>query len=239
MIPLKDYNPSRKIPYVCILLIALNVVVFAVDRVTGHTVPMSYETARGIVSIYQYVGGLTQHYALVPVRAISASISWMTIFTSMFLHGNLLHLASNMLYLWIFGNNVEDVLGRVKFTIFYLTCGFIAAISQIFSNPQSSIPMVGASGAIAGVMAAYLVLYPRARVLTLVPIFFFFTFFELPAIVIIIYWALIQFANATWLEGGEMQGGGVAYYAHIGGFIAGLVWILASGVRKHVKIDHA
>jgi membrane associated rhomboid family serine protease len=237
MIPLKDYNPARKFPYVCILLIVLNVIAFAVDRITGHTIPMSYETAHGVVSTYQYVGGLTQHYALVPALAISDPTLWMTIFTSMFLHGNLLHVASNMLYLWIFGNNVEDVLGRVSFTIFYLTCGFVAAISQIFSNPQSSIPMVGASGAIAGIMAAYLVLFPRARVLTLVPIFFFFTFFELPAIVIIIYWALIQFANATWLKGGEMRGGGVAYYAHIGGFIAGLIWILASGVRKRVKID--
>jgi membrane associated rhomboid family serine protease len=235
MIPLKDYNPARNFPYVSILLIVLNVILFAIDRITGQIVPMTYETARGVVTTYQYVGGLTQQYAVVPDRAAGDLLSWVTIFTSMFLHGNLLHIASNMLYLWIFGNNVEDVLGHFKFLMFYFTCGFFAAMTQILSNPQSTIPMVGASGAIAGVMGAYLILFPRAKILTLVPIFFFFTFFELPAIVIIGYWALIQFVNASWLEGGEMRGGGVAYYAHIGGFATGLVWIIASGFRKRVK----
>ena len=235
MIPLKDYNPARSFPYVSILLIVLNVILFAVDRITGQIVPMTYETARGVVTTYQYVGGLTQHYAVVPERAASDLFSWVTIFTSMFLHGNLLHIASNMLYLWIFGNNVEDVLGRYKFLLFYFTCGFIAAMTQILSNPQSTISMVGASGAIAGVMGAYLILFPRAKILTLVPIFFFFTFFELPALVIIGYWALIQFVNASLLEGGEIRGGGVAYYAHIGGFATGLVWIITSGLRMRVK----
>jgi membrane associated rhomboid family serine protease len=237
MIPLKDYNPARSFPYVSIVLIVLNIALFAVDQITGHIVPMTYESARGAVTIYQFVGGLTQQYALIPDRAISYPFSWVTIFTSMFLHGNFLHIASNMLYLWIFGNNVEDVLGRFKFLLFYFTCGFVAAITQIFSDPQSLIPMVGASGAIAGVMGAYLVLFPRARILTLVPIFFFFTFFELPALVIIGYWALIQFINASWLGGGEMRDGGIAYYAHIGGFVTGLSWILASGLRKRVKMN--
>ncbi len=237
MIPLKDYNPARSFPIVSIILIFLNVVTFVLDRITGQFVPITYETAHGLVKAYQFVGGLTEHYALVPQMLTGQlQFSWATIFTSMFLHGNWLHIGSNMLYLWIFGNNVEDTLGRFSFLLFYVTCGFFAAVTQIISNPQSTIPMVGASGAIAGVMGAYLILFPHARVLTLVPIFFFFTFFELPALVIIGYWALIQFINATWLRGGEMlRGGGVAYFAHIGGFVAGIVWIIASGARSRTK----
>lgn len=232
MIPLKDYNPARHFPYVGLMLIILNVLVFAVDRMTGELVQMTFETSRGVVTTNSFIGGLTQRYALVPVNATRDFSSLPTIFSSMFLHGNLLHIGSNMLFLWIFGNNVEDVFGRFKFLAFYFACGFFAALAQILSDPQSVIPMVGASGAIAGVMGAYLVLFPRARVLTLVPIFFFFTFLELPALVIIGYWALLQFLNANWFGGGEIRGGGIAYFAHLGGFITGLVWALLLKARR-------
>jgi membrane associated rhomboid family serine protease len=228
MIPLKDYIKTRRFPIVSLTLIAFNIATFLVDKLTGHFVPVTIKTSQGIVKSYQFIGGLMEHYALVPVEIIQHfSSAWVTIFTSMFMHGSWLHIGSNMLYLWIFGNNVEDTLGRFRFLIFYLTCGCIAAFVQILSGPYSEIPMIGASGAVAGVMGAYLIFFPHSRILTIVPIFFFFTFFDLPALLIIGYWALIQFINATWLGGGEMlRGGGVAYFAHIGGFIAGILWVL-------------
>jgi membrane associated rhomboid family serine protease len=228
MIPLKDYIKTRRFPVVSFTLIAINITAFLVDKFTGHYVPVSIETSQGIVKSYQFIGGLKEQYALVPVEIIQHfSSAWVTIFTSMFMHGSWLHIGSNMLYLWIFGNNVEDTLGRFRFLIFYLTCGCIAAIVQILSCPYSEIPMIGASGAVAGVMGAYLIFFPHSRILTIVPIFFFFTFFDFPALLIIGYWVLIQFINATWLGGGEMlRAGGVAYFAHIGGFITGILWVL-------------
>ncbi|MBP1752318.1 MAG: Rhomboid family protein [Geobacteraceae bacterium] len=238
MIPLKDYNPARNFPIVSVVLIIVNVVLFIADRITGQYVPFTYETAHGLTQSYQFVGGLTQHYAMVPRQTMDNFLfAWPTFFTSMFLHGNWLHIGSNMLYLWIFGNNVEDFLGRLRFLIFYATCGFLAAVFQILSNPLSTIPMVGASGAIAGVMGAYLMLFPHAKVLTLVPIFIFFTVFELPAVIIIGYWVVLQLINASLLGGaGMLRGGGVAYFAHIGGFVAGVVWILLTGGRKRIRL---
>jgi membrane associated rhomboid family serine protease len=146
----------------------------------------------------------------------------------MFLHGNLFHLGSNMLFLWIFGNNIEDALGKLRFITFYGLCGLTAGLAQTLSAPTSAIPMVGASGAVAGVMGAYLVLYPHARVITLVPLFFIFTTIEVPAYLIIGYWALLQIINANWFGGGELQGG-VAYFAHIGGFLAGVLFLRLLG----------
>jgi len=238
MIPLKDYNPARNFPIVSVVLIIVNVVLFIADRITGQYVPFTYETAHGLTQSYQFVGGLTQHYAMVPRQTMDNFLfAWPTFFTSMFLHGNWLHIGSNMLYLWIFGNNVEDFLGRLRFLIFYATCGFLAAVFQILSNPLSTIPMVGASGAIAGVMGAYLMLFPHAKVLTLVPIFIFFTVFDLPAVIIIGYWVVLQLINASLLGGaGMLRGGGVAYFAHIGGFVAGVVWILLTGGRKRIRL---
>jgi membrane associated rhomboid family serine protease len=228
MIPLKDYNPTRSFPFFTVVLIVLNVAVFVQDRLTGHLEKILVRTSEGAVATTQYVGGLTGRFALVPARLMHHPVlEWQTVFTSMFLHGNWLHIGSNMLYLWIFGNNIEDTLGRFRFLLFYFVCGAAAAAAQILSDPHSSIPMVGASGAIAGVLGAYLILFPRARVLTLVPIFIIFTTVELPAYLIIGYWALIQFINAYWLGGGGMlDRGGVAYFAHVGGFTAGIVLIL-------------
>ncbi len=146
----------------------------------------------------------------------------LTIFTSMFLHGGLLHLLGNLLYLWIFGDNVEDAMGRVKFFLFYLLCGVGAAAAQIFSGPPVAIPMIGASGAIAGVLGAYLVLFPRSQVLTLIPIFFFLRLIYLPAILLLGLWFLLQVFSAAI---GGVQAGGVAWFAHIGGFVGGLVLV--------------
>ena len=146
----------------------------------------------------------------------------LTIFTSIFLHGGLLHLLGNMLYLWIFGDNVESAMGRVKFFLFYLLCGVGAAAAQIFSGPPAAIPMIGASGAIAGVLGAYLVLFPRSQILTLIPIFFFLRLIYLPAILLLGLWFLFQILGAVI---GGAQAGGVAWLAHIGGFVAGMLLV--------------
>jgi len=233
MIPLKDYNPTRSFAVITVTLIAVNVLLFLQDMLTGHYQPMLVETARGVVRVNHFVGGLTARYSLVPSQlSADPGGSWHQVFTSMFLHGNWLHIASNMLYLWIFGNNIEDVLGRFRFILFYFCCGIAAAAAQFLSAPLSDVPMVGASGAVAGIMGAYLILYPHARVLTLLPILFFFTFIEVPAFIIIGYWALLQFISATWIDSGEPGRGGVAYFAHIGGFVAGIGLLFLFGGRK-------
>lgn len=217
MIPLRDIIPSRTTPYVTISLIALNAVVFF------------YQLALG-----RQVDEFVLYYGLVP-----AAFSWLTVLTSMFLHGGVLHFAGNMLYLWIFGDNVEDRMGHGRFTVFYVLCGMAAALTQTVTDPSSIIPMVGASGAIAGVMGAYFVLYPRSRILTLVPIFFFIQLIEVPAIFFLGIWFLMQFlsgvgsiATAT----GE-PGGGIAFWAHVAGFAAGIctVGIFRRPERQRVE----
>jgi len=234
MIPIKDYNPTKRFPIITVFFMAVNILAFVQDRLTGHYEPIMVETARGMAQVNHFIGGLTAKYAMVPSTLISEPwSSWHQVFTSMFLHGNWLHIGSNMLFLWIFGNNIEDVLGRVRFVIFYFACGLAAAVAQTLSAPQSSIPMIGASGAVAGVMGAYLILYPHARILTLLPIFFFFTFIEVPAYLIIGYWVVLQFISATWINSGEAAQGGIAYFAHIGGFIAGVgLLFLFGGWRR-------
>lgn len=236
MIPLKDYNPTRHFAWVTLALIIVNVAIFVEDRLTGHYVQLLVPTNGGTALVSQFMGGLSRRYALVPAALLGNPLRmWPTVFTSMFLHGNWLHIGSNMLYLWIFGNNIEDRLGPARFILFYFLCGATAAAAQVASAPLSTIPMVGASGAVAGVMGAYLILYPRARILTLVPIFIFLTTFELPAFIIIGYWALIQFLNASFLGGGGMlRGGGIAYFAHVGGFVAGILLLfLLGGARGY------
>lgn len=234
MIPLKDRNPTSSFPVVSITLIVLNVAVFALDRMSGHYTSVLVRTARGLVRTESFTGGLTEAFALVPANLMSSfGLYWPTIFTSMFLHGNWLHIGSNMLYLWIFGDNIEDRLGKLRFLLFYFLTGAAAAALQIVSDPFSPTPMVGASGAVAGVMGAYILLFPRAMVLTLVPVFIFLTYFDVPAFVIIGYWALLQLLNAFYLEGGGMgKGGGVAYFAHIGGFAAGMALVSTMGKRR-------
>jgi membrane associated rhomboid family serine protease len=230
MIPLKDYNPTRRFAFLTFALLVINVLVFIRDRLTGHYEQVMVQTGHGEMAVKQFVGGLSERLALVPADLVAHPfMEWPTIFTSMFLHGNWLHIGSNMLYLWIFGNNIEDTLGRGRFILFYFACGAAAVIAQVLSDPSSPVPMVGASGAVAGILGAYLILYPRARILTLVPVFIIFFTIEVPAFFIIGYWALIQLANAYLMGGGEMlRQGGVAYFAHLGGFSAGVALILLS-----------
>jgi membrane associated rhomboid family serine protease len=156
------------------------------------------------------------------------------IFVSMFLHGGWLHLGGNMLYLWIFGDNIEDRLGHFRYLIFYLLCGIVATLAHAFFNPSSRMPSIGASGAIAGVLGAYILLFPRAQVTTLIPIFFFITIREIPAFIILGLWFVLQlFVGVASLGVAEGNAGGVAYFAHIGGFVAGMVLIaLMGGMRR-------
>jgi rhomboid family protein len=233
MIPLKDYRKPRRFPLITVTLIALNIAVFIKDRLTGHYEPLLVRTSEGIVMARQFVGGLSAKFSLVPAHLVAHPVlAWPTIYTSMFLHGGWLHIGSNMLFFWIFGDNIEDILGRFRFLLFYFVCGTAAAFAQVLSSPASTVPMVGASGAVAGVLGAYLLLFPRDRILTLIPIFIIFTTVELPAYLIIGYWALLQFLNAYLLRGGGLQGGGVAYFAHVGGFAAGVLLILLAGGRS-------
>jgi membrane associated rhomboid family serine protease len=211
MIPLKDDNPTSRFPIFTVLLILANSIVFIYTDILGFgTQELYYRFAvipANIMSLGQFNG-------LGPLGAIES------IFTSQFLHGGLLHVGSNMLFLWIFGNNVEDKFGSFFFIIFYLLCGVVAAFAQILGDPNSQIPMLGASGAIAGVMGAYLFMFPKAQVLTLIWIVFFIRMIWIPAYVIIVYWIVIQVFSQV--LGGSQQGG-VAYLAHIGGFSSGII----------------
>ena len=212
MIPLKDDNPSRGVPVVTIGLLALNVAAFLYEL----TLPPSEQQAL-IFRLGLVPSEVTSHLG-------SAFPVPLSLFTSMFLHGGFMHLAGNMLYLWIFGNNVEDEAGHFGFLVFYLLCGVAAAATQIAASPGSEVPMVGASGAIAGVLGAYMLMFPHARVLTLVPLFIFIRLMYLPAVVVLGLWFLYQILLSAASERG---GGGVAFFAHIGGFICGmlLIWV--------------
>jgi membrane associated rhomboid family serine protease len=205
VIPLRDIIPSRTTPIVTVCLIALNVIVFLYELTLGRA-----------------VDAFTLYYGLIP-----AAFSWVNVFTSMFLHGSVLHVAGNMLYLWIFGDNVEDRMGHGRFLVFYLLCGIAAALAQTITTPDSVVPMVGASGAIAGVMGAYFVLYPRSRIVTLVPLFFFFQVLEVPAIAFLGIWFLMQFISGVGAIGSTIgrSAGGIAFWAHVAGFVAGITGV--------------
>ena len=212
MFPLKDDIPSRSFPVVTVGLIAVNVLVFL------------YELSLG-----EQLGPVLETWALVPAVWLSNPARALPILASMFLHGGWMHLLGNMLYLWIFGDNVEDRLGRARFLAFYLLCGLAAALLQVAISPGSTVPMIGASGAIAGVLGGYLLLYPRARVLVLVPIFVFIRLIYLPAPLVLGVWFVLQlFSGAASLGA---SGGGVAYWAHVGGFVAGLVLVKVMAKR--------
>ena len=217
MIPLRDVIPSRTTPGVTIALIVLNVVFYLLQLVLT-------DQERDAVLI---------GFGLVP-----AYFSLLNAFTAMFVHGGFAHLAGNMLFLWIFGDNVEDRLGHVRFVVFYLACGVVAALSQALLNPESLVPMVGASGAIAGVMGAYLVLYPHSRVLMLFPFPVFL--FELPAVVFLVIWFLIQFLNGVNqlpIFEHDAISGGVAFWAHVMGFVAGLVLVVFMKRPERTKVE--
>ena len=208
MIPLRDVIPSRTTPYITVTIIGLNALAWLFE----------ISLPQDDLNQFLYV------YGVVPAQFSAA-----TLITSMFLHGSWMHVIGNMWYLWIFGDNVEDRLGHAWFIVFYLVCGIIAALGQIAVDPTSSLPTIGASGAIAGVMGAYFVLYPRSRVLTLVPLILWWEVFELPAIVLLGFWFLFQLFNAGEIAvtAGAHAGGGVAFMAHVAGFVFGGVVVLA------------
>lgn len=211
MIPYKDDNPTRHFPIITIFLIAVNIIVFLYQLTLG---PASH------VIIHSY-GAIPYH--LFHGREIGPSTA-VTLLTSMFLHGDLFHIAGNMLYLWIFGNNIEDRLGIFRFILFYILCGVAAAYAHALSEPSSRIPMIGASGAISGILGAYMILFPRARVHTLIFLGFFVQVIRVPALIVIGFWIVIQFINGI-ISKGLYASGGVAWFAHIGGFIVGILLI--------------
>jgi membrane associated rhomboid family serine protease len=218
MIPYKDDNPTRSTPVVTIALIAVNVLVYLLFRVQGDAGYRSAIINLGLIP-YEFWNGVN--------LPSSSSVSpYITVFTSMFMHGGIVHLAGNMLYLWIFGNNVEDFLGKFRFIILYMVWGLAATFLHLFTSMGSLVPTVGASGAIAGVLGAYLVLFPWARVRVLFFVFYFITTMTVPAWFILIFWFIFQvIAGLPSLTVDAVRGGGVAYWAHIGGFAAGYVWL--------------
>ena len=224
MIPLRDNIPSYRTPIVTVGLIAANILVYVNQLMLPPQEAVQFVHLYGLIPLEISGGDLLVPHP-VPLYA--------TVFTSMFVHGGLFHLGGNMLYLWIFGDNVEDRIGRLKFLIFYLLSGLAAAATQIWTDPASKIPMVGASGAISGVLGAYLFLFPHARVLTLIPLGFFYRIVEVPALIVLGFWIIVQVLNGVGTLG--VQVGGVAWFAHIGGFVAGLgMIVLLSGGRKRL-----
>ncbi len=209
MIPLRDENPTRRPAYLTYALIAINLVIFFV---VAQNPVMDDRVIR--------------QYAVIPAD-IAAGRHYGTLITSMFLHASLLHVGGNMLFLWIFGNNVEDRLGLIRYLLFYLASGIAGSLLQVYVNSTSTIPNLGASGAISGVLAAYVLYYPRARVLTYITPFFFVT---LPAFVFIGYWIVLQAIQASLSIG--VESGGIAFFAHVGGFVTGLVLALLLRPRE-------
>ena len=216
MIPLKDENPSKRFPVVTVTLIAINLAVFIY-----------------MLSLGKGAEQLVYRMGVVPYDIVSVGLpAYPTLFTSMFLHGGWAHVLGNMLYLWIFGDNIEDFLGKIKFIVFYLVCGFIASFAHILTQASSQIPTIGASGAISGILGGYILLYPKARVLTLIPLGYFIRLIKLPAVAVLGIWILIQLFSGLVSLPGSAGKGGVAWFAHIGGFIGGLALIRVLGWRR-------
>jgi membrane associated rhomboid family serine protease len=211
LLPLRDHIPTRRFPVVTVTLIAINVLVFLVEVTLDLGGNLNAFLERWGVIPYDVTRNLNLEEIL-------------TFFSAMFLHGGVMHIAGNMLYLWIFGNNVEDEMGRGRFVIFYLLCGILASLAQVLVGPSVEIPSIGASGAIAGVLGGYLLLFPRARVSTLIIFGIFGRVRDLPAIWVLGFWFALQLFNG-FLSMGSFQSGGVAWFAHIGGFVAGLVLV--------------
>ncbi len=230
MIPLKDDIPSQHFPYVTISLIAINSLIFFFHISLGRNA-QNFIAAFGATPFE-----ITHQVDIFPPVYFPV---FFTLLTSMFLHAGFLHIGGNMLYLWIFGDNVEDAMGSFRFLIFYLLCGVIAALSHIALDPNSLVPMVGASGAISGVLGAYLLLYPRSKVLTLITFFYFIRIIKLPALFVLSFWIIFQLLSGTLSLGVKASYGGVAWFAHIGGFFAGV--ILVSTFKKkriHLGLFH-
>lgn len=224
MIPLKDENPTKRFPVVTVALLLANIAAFA------------YEVYLPEEELVAFI----DRWAVVPARLIAEPTSpgvLVTLLTAMFLHGGWLHLGGNMLYLWIFGNNVEDRFGRIRFLAFYLGTGVVATLAHVAAEGPAEIPLIGASGAIAAVLGAYLLLFPKARVLVAIPIFFIIELARIPASFVIGFWFLMQVIQGVGSISPEAASGGVAWWAHIGGFVIGLVvtaplWLAELRKRK-------
>jgi membrane associated rhomboid family serine protease len=237
MFPYRDDNPTVLTPYVTIGIIALNVIVWVVVQGLGTAGPL----ARSVCELGLVPGEFLRTAppgtgtALGPgmMCVVDAEPNYFTIVSSMFLHGGWFHLIGNMMFLWVFGNNIEDSMGHVKFVLFYLISGIAAALAQMTVNPDSTIPMVGASGAVSGVLGGYILLYPHARVYTLLFLGFFVTTIQLKAWVMLGYWIALQVLGGLPALAGANRGGGVAFFAHIGGFVAGLVFVKLFETREH------
>lgn len=217
-IPLRDDNPTTRIPFVTLSIIALNVLIFLFQAFSPSG--LEYYVLRMGAIPYELT-----HFTSMPIPNVPRLSPPLTLLTAMFLHGGLFHLFGNMLYLWIFGNNIEEYLGPIRFGLFYFVSGLGASLTHIIFNPNSQVPMIGASGAIAGVLGAYLILYPRANVLTLVFLFFFIRIVPIPAAIVLGFWLFLQIINVG-------MGGGVAWFAHIGGFLVGILLIKVFSRRR-------
>jgi membrane associated rhomboid family serine protease len=220
MLPIRDTNPRTGTPFVNIALIVANILMFFWELSLGPNLERVMHDVAFVPARFWMAGGLVHDV--------------MTMFVSMFLHGGWLHLGSNMLYLWIFGDNIEDRMGHFRYLIFYLLCGIGATLAHAFTNGSSAVPAIGASGAIAGVLGGYLLLFPHARVMTFIPIGFFVTLRELPALLVLGLWFVIQIFTGA-VTFGAQEGGGVAYFAHIGGFVAGMALVHLFAKKEREK----
>jgi membrane associated rhomboid family serine protease len=259
MFPLRDNVGTNRFPIVTMAIIVACTLVFLFEisrpatRLPGYQtgIPREVSGFDRVTAEWGFVPCELLHRCKHPGRAelsrpgggtaevrVAQHNAWLTLFASIFMHGGWVHIVGNMLFLWIFGNNVEDRMGRLRFALFYLVCGVIAALTQLLTDPSSGVPNIGASGAIAGVLGAYLVLYPRARVLTAITLVVFFAIVEIPAVVLLGAWFLLQVLNgsAGLVDAGQ---GGVAYFAHVGGFAAGLllVWLFVRGRPRRLLTD--
>ena len=240
MFPLRDNIPTDRFPIVTVALIVANVLMYFFFQKGGISFG-SPDSSAFQCNLIDY--GVVPYEVTHPGEQLAArgcptpdAPTWVTLFTSMFMHGGLLHLGGNMLFLWIFGNNVEDSMGPIRFIVFYLLSGLAADAAQILIDTSSTVPTIGASGAVAGVLGGYLLLFPRARVVTLVFIIFFFTILELPALLFLGIWILQQAVFAYFDLAGTSEGG-VAYFAHIGGFLIGLLLVRAFARRRAAPPD--
>lgn len=238
LFPIKDYNPTKKTAYITIIFIIINVGVFfyqavisdlEMNIVTSAMIPWEITHMKNIEQPVGY--NVIKYRGYLDKKPIYRDISpLLSIITSIFMHGSFLHLFGNMLFLWIFGNNIEDHLGKTKFIFFYLISGAGASMAHVLFNMNSIVPVIGASGAVSGVMGAYLILYPQAKVKTLVFIFFLVTFVDIPAFIFLIVWFIFQFFYA----GG---GSGVAWLAHVGGFVIGILLIKIMKKKEKIYVE--
>jgi len=239
VIPYRDENPTTLPPVVTVGIIALNVLAWlfiegaGAGRVVDSAV-CNYGLIPGEV-LQRLHPGAGVEMAPGEFCAINPGPQYWTVLTSMFMHGGWMHLIGNMVFFWVFGNNIEDAMGHLRFAVFYLLCGIAAAATQVLLTPNSAIPMVGASGAISGILGAYLLLYPRVRVHALLPLGFYVTTIALPAYVMLGYWIVLQVLSSLPALGAQQQTGGTAFFAHIGGFVAGLVLIRLFARREYLE----